>query len=79
MRLSTIREPLKQRDLLVPVASSPDDGLGRSKLDSRDDIEASAWLGAFRTDDANKWKSVSLFNGDGGLAKRKQPWTRSSG
>ena len=40
-------------------------------LDSRDDVQAYAWFGAFRTDDANEWtgKSVSLFDGDGGLTK----------
>ncbi|RGP72428.1 hypothetical protein FSPOR_2639 [Fusarium sporotrichioides] len=40
-------------------------------LDSRDDVEAYAWFGAFRTNDANEWtgKSVSLFDSDGGLTK----------
>ncbi|RGP74459.1 hypothetical protein FLONG3_6018 [Fusarium longipes] len=40
-------------------------------LDSRDDVEAYAWFGAFRTSDANEWtgKSVSLFDSDGGLTK----------
>ncbi|OBS27906.1 hypothetical protein FPOA_01847 [Fusarium poae] len=40
-------------------------------LDSRDDVQAYAWFGAFRTNDANEWtgKSVSLFNSDGGLTK----------
>jgi hypothetical protein len=40
-------------------------------LDARDDVQAYAWFGAFRTKDANEWtgKSVSLFDGDGGLTK----------
>ncbi|CEI65655.1 hypothetical protein FVEN_g8911 [Fusarium venenatum] len=40
-------------------------------LDSRDDVQAYAWFGAFRTNDANEWtgKSVSLFNSNGGLTK----------
>lgn len=40
-------------------------------LDSRDDVQAYAWFGAFRTGDANEWtgKSVSLFDGNGGLTK----------
>ncbi|GKU06951.1 unnamed protein product [Fusarium langsethiae] len=40
-------------------------------LDSRDDVEAYAWFGAFRTNDANEWtgKSVSLFDSHGGLTK----------
>ncbi|KAL4727059.1 hypothetical protein ACLX1H_005959 [Fusarium chlamydosporum] len=41
------------------------------ELDKRKDVQAYAWFGAFRTKDANEWtgKSVSLFDGDGGLTK----------
>ncbi|KAF5022857.1 hypothetical protein F66182_5090 [Fusarium sp. NRRL 66182] len=42
-----------------------------SSLDERDDVEAYAWFGAFRADDANEWTgdSVSLFDHDGGLTR----------
>jgi hypothetical protein len=40
-------------------------------LDDNKEIQAYAWFGAFRTNDANEWtgKSVSLFDSDGGLTK----------
>ncbi|KAF4440346.1 hypothetical protein F53441_12294 [Fusarium austroafricanum] len=42
-----------------------------SYLDGAKDVEAYAWFGAFRTNDANEWtgKSVSLFDKHGGLTK----------
>ncbi|KAJ4157084.1 hypothetical protein NW754_008726 [Fusarium falciforme] len=41
------------------------------KLDSLDYVQAYAWFGAFRSDEANEWTgdSVSLFDDDGGLTK----------
>ncbi|KAF9878439.1 hypothetical protein CkaCkLH20_03931 [Colletotrichum karsti] len=40
-------------------------------LDDADYVEGYAWFGAFRKDEANGWtgKSVSLFDGDGGLTE----------
>ncbi|RBR14183.1 hypothetical protein FVER53590_07687 [Fusarium verticillioides] len=40
-------------------------------LDDNDYVQAYAWFGAFRKDDANEWTgdSVSLFDDDGGLTK----------
>ncbi|QPC76310.1 hypothetical protein HYE68_007062 [Fusarium pseudograminearum] len=40
-------------------------------LDKRKDVEAYAWVGAFRKNDANEWtgKNVALFDSDGGLTK----------
>ncbi|KAH7242120.1 hypothetical protein BKA59DRAFT_480081 [Fusarium tricinctum] len=40
-------------------------------LDDNKEVQAYAWFGAFRTNDANEWtgKSVSLFDSDGGLTK----------
>ncbi|UPL02664.1 hypothetical protein LCI18_013598 [Fusarium solani-melongenae] len=41
------------------------------KLDSLDYVQAYAWFGAFRSDEANEWTgdSVSLFDDNGGLTK----------
>ncbi|KAI9151481.1 Alkali-sensitive linkage protein [Paramyrothecium foliicola] len=40
-------------------------------LDNNDDVQAYAWFGAFRTDEANEWTgdSVSFFNDDGELTE----------
>jgi hypothetical protein len=42
-----------------------------SYLDGDDDVQAYAWFGAFRTDEANEWtgESVSFFNDDGELTE----------
>ncbi|KAJ3539733.1 hypothetical protein NM208_g5371 [Fusarium decemcellulare] len=42
-----------------------------SKLDDLDWVQAYAWFGAFRADEANEWTgdSVSLFDDNGGLTK----------